>query len=91
MDRLVDGYLRDEVPALVTLHPNQHAYQAGKSVKTALHQLVIQVEKEPGLGIFLDTEGVFNNTSYDSMCAALGLFTSLYCRLRLPWRTTRLQ
>jgi len=45
-------------------------------VETALHQLVVQVEKaldqqEIALGIFLDIEGAFNNTSYDSMCAAL--------------------
>jgi len=58
------------------LHPNQHAYQAGKSVETALHQLVVWVEKahdqqETALGVFLDIEGAFNNTSYDSMCVAL--------------------
>ena len=32
MERLVDRYLRDETLAIVPLHPNQHAYQAGKSV-----------------------------------------------------------
>jgi hypothetical protein len=58
------------------LHPNQHAYQAGKSVEMALHQLVVLVEKaldqqEAALGIFLDIERAFNNTSYDSMCMAL--------------------
>jgi hypothetical protein len=31
MERLVDRYLRDEALAIVPLHPNQHAYQAGKS------------------------------------------------------------
>jgi len=45
MERLVDRYLRDEVLALMPLHSNQHAYQAGKSVETALHQLVVRVEK----------------------------------------------
>jgi hypothetical protein len=45
-------------------------------VETALHQLVVQVEKaldqqEIPLGAFLDIEGAFNNISYDSMCAAL--------------------
>jgi hypothetical protein len=58
------------------LHPNQHAYQAGKSVETALHQLVVWVEKaldqqETALGVYLDIEEVYNNTSYDSMCGAL--------------------
>jgi hypothetical protein len=67
MDRLVDRYLRDEALALVPLHPNQHAYQAGKSVETVLHQFVVRVEKaldqqEIALGAFLDIEGAFNNT-----------------------------
>jgi hypothetical protein len=43
MERLVGRYLRDEALAIVPLHPNQHAYQAGKSVETAVHQLVVQV------------------------------------------------
>jgi len=76
MDRLVDRYLRDEILAFQPLHPNQHAYQAGKSVETALHQLVVWVEKaldqqETAVGVFLDIEGAFDNTSYDSMCLAL--------------------
>jgi len=76
MERLVDRFLRNEVLALRPLHPNQHADQVGKSVDTALHQLVVWVEKaldqqEIALGVFLDIEGAFNNTSYDSMCAAL--------------------
>jgi len=76
MERLVDRYLRDEILALQPLHPNQHAYQAGKSVETALHQLLVRVEKaldqqEIALGVFPDIEGAFDNTSYDSMCLAL--------------------
>ena len=76
MERLVDRFLRDAILALQPLHPNQHAYQAGKSVETTLHQLVVRVEKaldqqEIVLGVFLDTEGAFDNTSYDSMCSAL--------------------
>jgi hypothetical protein len=67
LERLLDRYLRDEALAQVPLHPNQHAYQAGKSVETALHQLVVRVEKaldqqETALGVFLDIEGAFNNT-----------------------------
>jgi hypothetical protein len=76
LERLVDRFLRDEILASQPLHPNQHAYQAGKSVETALHQLVVRIEKaldqqEVALGAFLDIEGAFNNTSYDSMCTAL--------------------
>jgi len=62
--------------ASLSLHPNQHAYQAGKSMEMALLQLMLLVEKaldqqETALDDFLDIEGAFNNTSYDSMCAAL--------------------
>jgi hypothetical protein len=76
LERLVDGFLRDEILVSKPLHPNQHAYQAQKSVEMALHQLVVRVEKaldqqEIALGVFLDIEGAFNSTSYDSMCAAL--------------------
>jgi len=76
MERLVHRYLRDEALAQVPLHPNQHAYQARKLVETALHQLVVQVEKafdqqETVLGVFLDTEGAFNNTCYWTTCDAL--------------------
>jgi hypothetical protein len=76
LERLMDRFLMDETLASQPLHPNQHAYQAGKSVETALHQLVVRIEKaldqqEVALGAFLDIEGAFNNTSYDSMCRAL--------------------
>jgi len=76
MERLVDRFLRDEILVLQPLHPNQHAYQAGKYVETALHQLIVWVEKaldqqEIALGVFLDVEGAFDNISYDSMCLAL--------------------
>jgi hypothetical protein len=45
MDRLVDSFLMEEVLAILSLHPNEHAYQAGKAVATALHQLVIRGEE----------------------------------------------
>jgi hypothetical protein len=65
LERLVDRYIRDEALVIKPLHPNQHAYQAGKSVGTALHQLVTRVEKvldqrELALGVFLDMEGAYN-------------------------------
>ena len=68
LERLVVRYLRDETLALVPLHSNQHAYQAGKSVETA-HQLFAWVEKAPdqqetALGVFLDIEGAFNPLAY---------------------------
>ena len=71
MQRLVDMYLRDEALALMPLHPNQHAHQAGKLVEM-VHQLIVQVEKaldqqETAMGVFLDIEGAFNITCYDTM------------------------
>ena len=96
MERLMDRYLRDEPLALVPLHHNQHAYQAGKSMETALHQLVIWVEKaldqqEKALGVFLDIEGASNNACYDTMCDALTRHGSNYTIVRwiramLVWR-----
>jgi hypothetical protein len=49
------------------------------SLETALHQLVVRVEKtlhqrEIALGVFLDIEGSFNSTSYDTMCEALARY-----------------
>jgi hypothetical protein len=75
-ERLVDRFIRDEMLISSPLHPYQHAYQAGKSTETALHQLVVRIEKaldqqETAVGVFLDIEGAFNNTLYDSICAAL--------------------
>jgi hypothetical protein len=67
LERLVDRFLGDEILVSKPLHPKQHAYQAGKSVKKALHRFVVRVEKaldqqEMALGVFLDIEGAFNNT-----------------------------
>ena len=45
MDRLLDILLKDEILALMPLHPNQHANQAGKSMEMANHQLVVRDER----------------------------------------------
>ena len=87
MERSADRYRRDEALALVPLHPNKHAYWVGKSVEMALHQLVLKVEKaldhqETALGVFVDTEGTFNNTCYDTMCDALISHGSDYTTVR---------
>jgi len=39
MERLLDRYLRDEILAPMLLYSNQYAYQAGKSVESALNEL----------------------------------------------------
>jgi hypothetical protein len=90
MERLVDRYLRNEGLALVPLHRNQHAYQAGKSVETVLHQLIVRVEKaldqqETALCVFLDIERAFNNTRYDIMCDALVSHGSEYKYTIVRW------
>ena len=57
MERLVVRFLRDEILTTKPLHPNQPAYQAGKSVEMALHQLMVEKaldQQEIALGIFLD-------------------------------------
>jgi hypothetical protein len=76
LERLVDTYLRDGALVHSPLHPHQHAYQAGKSTEMALHQLVVRVDRvleqqDIALGVFIHIEGAFNNTSYDSITAAL--------------------
>jgi hypothetical protein len=91
--------LRYESLAFIPLHSNQHAYQAEKSVEMGLHQLVFRGEKaldqqEPALDVFLDIEGAFNNTSYDSIYATLakhGVGLRSYDALELPWRVGWLQ
>jgi len=64
LERLIDRYIRDSVLLVHPLQKNQHAYQAGKSTKTALHSLVTRTERtleqqEYALGVFLDIKGAF--------------------------------
>jgi hypothetical protein len=68
MKRLVDTFLRDQAPTLMPLHPNQHAYQAGKSMETALHQ---PDQQETALGVFLDIAGAFSHTSFHPVCVVV--------------------
>jgi len=58
------------------LNKNQHAYLAGKSTDTALHNLVGKIEralnnKEYALGVFLDIEGAFNNATPASLLSVM--------------------
>jgi len=84
----MDMYLRDEALVFVSFNSNQQAYQAGKSTEMAFHQFILWVEKaldhqETALGVFLDKEGAFNNTCYDSICDALVRHCSEYTTVRL--------
>ena len=73
---MVDRYLRDGPLTKLPMHPRQHAYQAGKSTESALHQLIGRIEKaldakEYVLGIFFDIEGAFDNTPTTAVATAL--------------------
>ena len=79
LERMCDRYIRDVVLKLKPLHKNQHAYQAGKSVETALHQVVFSAEKSMSLGektlaTFMDLEGAFNKVTFGAINAALRRF-----------------
>jgi hypothetical protein len=43
MEMLIDRLVRDKILVVVPLNPNEHAYQVGKSVETALYQMVVRV------------------------------------------------
>jgi hypothetical protein len=95
MQRLVERFLREKALAFMPLHPNQHAYQAGKSVKTTLRQLVVWVEnvldqQETALDVFLDIEGAFSNTSVAPcvlLLSDIGLAAPFTSGLELPWKS----
>jgi len=68
LEKLMDRYLRDGPMVTLPIHPRQHAYQAGKSTESALHQLVGRIEralnaKEYTLGVLFDIEEAFDNTT----------------------------
>ncbi|XP_015190396.1 PREDICTED: uncharacterized protein LOC107073922 [Polistes dominula] len=79
LERLVDRFIRDAALARMPVQSSQHVYQAGKSVETALHGLVCEIEgaldrKESMLCVFLDVEGAFDNTSFKAICGAANDF-----------------
>ena len=72
MEKMLDRHIRDDVLVRSPLHQSQYAYRAGMSTETALHHLIQRVEKtlehkEVALGAFLDIEGAFDNTSFNSI------------------------
>ncbi|XP_036346412.1 cGMP-gated cation channel alpha-1-like [Rhagoletis pomonella] len=74
-ERLIDEYIRQNIKNY-NLSPNQQAYSKGKSVDTALHEIVSTIEKgldlkENTLGVFLDIEGAFNNVYPKSVVNSL--------------------
>lgn len=69
LEKQIDVGLKDITLVDFPLYKGQHAYQGGKSTKTALVELVERVAdaldlREMALLVFLDIEGVFGNTSF---------------------------
>jgi len=76
LEKLVDRYLRMGPLTELPLYPRQHAFEAGKSTESALHQLIGKIErtlsfKQYALGVFFDIEGAFDNSSPLSVATPL--------------------
>lgn len=74
LERLIDRYLRDSLK--IEIHPNQHAFTAGRSTESALHIVVERLERSIGykqstLALFADIEGAFDKTTFRSVDEAL--------------------
>jgi len=80
--------------APASLHPHQHAYQAGKLVETALHQPMVRVEKaldqqETAFRVFLEREGHLTipaMTPCVTLWSGMVVNTPLCSGLGAPWR-----
>jgi len=75
MEKMMDADMRGGALNRKPLHPHQHAFRAGMSTETALHSLVRRLEEgvfsgEMALSVFLDIEGAFNNTAFESISEA---------------------
>ena len=75
LERLLDFHIRNSIPRS-KFSGSQHAYCKGRSVESALHVLVGNIEdafrqKEFALGAFMDIEGAFNNVTTESILEAL--------------------
>jgi retron-type reverse transcriptase len=75
LEKLIDRHISGGVLVDKPLHQNQYAYRAGMSTETALFQVVQRLEnclehKEIALGVFLDMDGAFDNTSFKTIITA---------------------
>lgn len=76
LERLIDRYIRDKC-CLNKLSARQHAYLAGRSVETALHNICARISKaleskQMALGTFLDIEGAFDRVQFNAIKTASG-------------------
>jgi hypothetical protein len=72
MEKLVDFHIKEGPLNDYPLNPMQQAYLRGKSTETALLDLLYKIDgalaqKEFALSVFLDVEGAFDNTSFESV------------------------
>jgi hypothetical protein len=70
MERLMDLHIKEGPLKDYPMNPIQHAYLKGKSIENALNVYKIDgslAQKEFPLGVFLDLEGAFDNTFFESM------------------------
>lgn len=79
MERIIDRHIRDEPLKARPLHSKQHAYIAGKSVDSAIHNVIGKIEKalnakQQALGAFLDIVGAFNLICYEAIKTAAKRF-----------------
>lgn len=76
LEKLMDRKIREETLVKFPLNDAQHAYQKHKGTDTALHSLVNFIErqfsfKNPVIGIFVDIEGAFDVSGFDTIINAL--------------------
>lgn len=74
-EKLVGRHIRNEILRFYPLHRHHFPSQPGKSTETALHNEDIEntVEhREIAVGAFLDTEEVFDSTTFEVIITAAG-------------------
>jgi ribonuclease HI len=79
MEKILDFHLRKTCKVGAIMHFDQHAYLSGRSTVTALHSLSTFVDKtmnfsEFAAAAFIDVEGAFDNTSFDTIARAMRIF-----------------
>jgi hypothetical protein len=72
MEKLKDLHIRSKYLVKYPLHKMQFAYPAEKSTASSLHHLVTNIEealryKEVALSAFVDIQGAFDNTGFESI------------------------
>jgi ribonuclease HI len=87
LERLIDVVIRSKIEPR-NWAMSQHAYCKGKSVDTALHELVRMIEKsiytqEFCMVTFLDIEGAFNNVKTEAIMDGLSFLNVDYPTRRL--------